>query len=545
MKKSIIMIMAVLAIQLTSCVKSLEKEGIHVTTLCKGRVIEKSENAPIQGVTVSVSDGTHVHASSTTNDEGRFELEVNFNELNENYSLCLECLNYPSMTEALKGMGQEVFDYKDIVFFDKGNSENWPTITTGIVSEIEGTTAKSGGVIAYSGTAPIIERGVCWNTAHEPTINNNRTLDGTGSGSFISVLSNLNLNTKYYVRAYAINQHGTYYGSEESFSTTNGLPVVSTMAITNITSVSASTGGNITTDNGFPVTARGVCWGTNLNPTINDNHTTNGSGIGTYNSEINNLQPAVTYYVRAYAINENGIAYGENVAFSTSDGLPIVVLDEDSFVYVSSNSNFTNNSLRCTSSITSDGGFQIISRGVCWSTFPNPSLNDNHTTDGNGSGFYYSTLTGLNTSNTYYIRPYATNSTGTKYGEQFVLTGITQETIIYNSLPKITMNDSYGGYIDLVIFPELNYKLDYEETGIIISFAGFNDWDLPSRGELNTMYANRNSIGGFMSDFYWFYDYIMCNVGGILALNFANGEEDCVTGKHRARFVRRIHHYGN
>lgn len=327
MKKSLIMIMAALAVMLIGCVKGLEKEGIKSITIFKGRVIEKSENAPIQGVTVSVSDGTHVHASSTTNDEGRFELEVNFNELNENYSLCLECLNYPSMTEALKGMGQEVFDYRDIVFFDKENTTNWPVVTTKEVSHVLSNAAKSGGTIAYTGIAPITARGVCWGTIHDPTIDDNHSSDGTGAGEFTSNITELELNTKYYVRAYATNLHGTFYGNELSFTTANGLPtvVLDENSFEAILPTSISCSSNVTSNGGYHVTGKGVCWNTLPMPTINNSHTNDGSGSGYYVSAITELNSTNTYYIRAYATNAAGTAYSDQYVM-TADHLNYLFL---------------------------------------------------------------------------------------------------------------------------------------------------------------------------------------------------------------------------
>ena len=86
---------------------------------------------------------------------------------------------------------------------------------------------------------------------------------------------------------------------------------VETAEVTEITSNSAVCGGNVTTDNGFAVIAKGVCWSTSSNPTINDNKTEDGSGIGSYTSNISDLVPQTTYYVRAYVTNAAGTSYGE------------------------------------------------------------------------------------------------------------------------------------------------------------------------------------------------------------------------------------------
>lgn len=95
-----------------------------------------------------------------------------------------------------------------------------PKITTSEVSEITVHSAQSGGVIAIeSDSSDIIARGVCWNTAPNPTIEHFKTNDGKGIGEFNSALTELAVNTAYYVRSYATNSGGTYYGNEESFIT--------------------------------------------------------------------------------------------------------------------------------------------------------------------------------------------------------------------------------------------------------------------------------------------------------------------------------------
>ena len=100
-------------------------------------------------------------------------------------------------------------------------------------------------------------------------------------------------------------------------STQAFLPTVTTSAIADITATSASCGGAITADGGADVTARGVCWSTTPNPTIDDSHTTDGLGIGTFTSNLDNLTENTTYFVRAYATNSVGIAYGNEVSFTT------------------------------------------------------------------------------------------------------------------------------------------------------------------------------------------------------------------------------------
>lgn len=99
---------------------------------------------------------------------------------------------------------------------------------------------------------------------------------------------------------------------------TTTTPTLTTTAVSSITATSASSGGNITSDGGASVTARGVCWSKSANPTINDSHTTSGTGTGSFSSSMTRLSPGTVYHVRAYATNSVGTAYGSDRQFTTS-----------------------------------------------------------------------------------------------------------------------------------------------------------------------------------------------------------------------------------
>jgi hypothetical protein len=103
--------------------------------------------------------------------------------------------------------------------------------------------------------------------------------------------------------------------------TATGLPTVTTVDVTNITPFTAISGGNITLGGGGAVNAKGVCFSTSSNPTTADNHTTDGSGTGFFASSLNTLNPNTLYYLRAYATNDIGTAYGNEVSFITPSSL--------------------------------------------------------------------------------------------------------------------------------------------------------------------------------------------------------------------------------
>ena len=208
---------------------------------------------------------------------------------------------------------------KDDVF-EEGEYGYKFTVTTNDVTDITATSARCditvAELIAADGDIKITERGVCWSTSQNPTINDYKTSVVTVPGTFYS-LTNLTPNTTYYVRAYATNSAGTGYGEQKSFKTLITTPTVTTTNVTDITQTTATTGGNVTDDGGSAIIARGICWSTSQNPTINNSHTTDGNGTGSYNSNLSNLTPNTTYYVRAYATNSAGTVYGDERFFTT------------------------------------------------------------------------------------------------------------------------------------------------------------------------------------------------------------------------------------
>ena len=206
-------------------------------------------------------------------------------------------------------------------------SQTIPSISTSTTSSITQTTAASGGNITNDGGSPITARGVCWSITANPTIANNKTIDGTGTGSFTSNIAGLTANTTYHVRSYATTSIGTAYGSDVTFTTIN-LPTLTTRAVSNIATNSVTSGGNIINDGGAPITARGVCWSITANPTITNNKTNDGIGIGIFTSTLTGLTGNTTYYVKAYATNNSGTSYGNEMSFITlqSDSKEIVTL---------------------------------------------------------------------------------------------------------------------------------------------------------------------------------------------------------------------------
>ena len=290
-------------------------------------------------------------------------------------------------------------------------SRGFSSVTTAEPIDITATSALVGGTVNMTEGGHVFLRGVCWGTEPGPNIDGNHTTNGTSIGDFSETLVGLTPGTVYYVRAYAYNSLGVGYGNQVSFTTLNGLAEVSVQSINNITATAASAVAEVLNDGGFSVTSRGICWGTAPMPTISNTHTSNGAGTGRFSVDMPQLQPGTVYYVRAYAQNRAGVSYSEQLTFSTASGLPVLTTRPASQV--------TSTSAVAGGSISDDGGFPVIRRGVCYSTVPQPTVDGFHTTDGSGTGSFTSQLLNLASGTHYYFRAYATNSVGTVYGEQF------------------------------------------------------------------------------------------------------------------------------
>ncbi len=218
------------------------------------------------------------------------------------------------------------------------------------------------------------------------------------------------------------------------------LPTLTSNAMSLIKSSTASSGGEITSDGGSSIIARGVCWSTGATPTLADNKTNDGAGVGSFTSALTNLSPNTSYYARAYATNSIGTAYGSALYFTT---LSTALGD-----------NYLGGIIAYILQPTDPGYDAAIQHGLIAAP-----------TDQSAGIQWYN---GTNMS---------TGASGMAIGTGNANT---------NTIVAMQGAGSYAASICL----DLN-------------LGGYSDWYLPSKDELLRLYANRVAIGGFINSNYW------------------------------------------
>ncbi len=483
-----------------------KEDGLNDVVKYHGQVVYINTTTPFPDLTVKVTDGHNTHCQTQTDAGGLFSLKVRVSEIDGNYYLLAGDSTCISKRVNLGGFGQSEVDLGVI----EVEGPALPTVVTAQIGTPSDTKATCGGNVTQDGRSQVTARGVCWSKTEYPTINDDHTQNGSGLGEFTSQLTNLEAGVTYYVRAYATNRIGTAYGEQRQFTTATGIPSVTTDEVSAISATSATCGGTVAGNSGYPITARGICWSsTTASPTMQDTHSEEVATTGHFTSMMIGLERNTTYYVRAYAVNEKGPNYGETKTFTTLNGMPVVTTT----AITKSGSSFLSGGY-----ISDDGGSAVTARGICYGSFPHPDLSSTykHTSDGTGTGYYTSVI---NSSGLIYVRAYATNANGTTYGNEISI------DLEYLALPTFVFNN-----ITYRVAPTASIQMTWDNANTYcegLMLYGYSDWRLPTMEELYQMFVLSSEIGGFNVgtwDNYWSCSYYVDNSYPI-KINFQDGHE--------------------
>ncbi len=366
-----------------------------------------------------------------------------------------------------------------------------PSLNMLSVSDIYSTSAIFKGELIEDGTPKYTERGFVYSTNSYPTLESTiekLTVPVTSDNIFSVGVSQLTVGTKYYVRSYAINKAGVAYSSNEvSFTPIQHLPIVETNAPSNIV---ISTGkvtfnGNVTYLGDPAYTEHGFVYGQVHNPTIDDDtkKVVSGKSEGVFSANISDLSMNTIYYVRAFATNELGTAYGEEKSVDMSQIMPKVT--------TKAVKNITAVSATLCASLDSVGDPALSERGFIYGTMPVPTLDLPGTTKktvaGSATGDYTSHISGLADGTTYYVRAYAIAAGKVSYGNIVEFKAQEPQYVVLQAANIMVQKEDIG-------------RGDFSSVNSMCNssiVSDYDDWRLPTIDELVILYNNRNEIGGF------------------------------------------------
>ena len=435
------------------------------------------------------------------------------------------------------------------------NSTVLATLNTLAATNVKTTTATLNGEILTDGSPKYSERGFVYSESSMPTLGSciqKITSTLTDSKTYSATVAGLTKGKTYYVRAYAINAGKEAYSTNEvSFTPSDALPQVTTQTVTDIsrTAGRATFHGTIV-DAGEPTyTERGFVYSTTHNPMVGSDTkvVAAGKGVGEFSANASNLQVGNVYYVRAYATNTQGTAYGEEKVADFKAISPEVTTVS---VEVKSST-----SAYFIGKITNAGDPEYTERGFIYAKIQNPTLDDASVTKvtvAKTSSAQFEkqvTISGLS-QGTFYVRAYARSSAGISYGTTIKLEH--PDYAAYIALPTFIHNNyTYR------VHPELGSSMKWQQAMDAcnnLTYGGYSDWILPAKDVLNTMYIHKGEIGDFQydtslydRDMYWSCTYEgQYYTGGYYydcywAQDFSSGSQESHTegSTNRVRCVRR------
>ena len=375
------------------------------------------------------------------------------------------------------------------------NSTILPTLNTLQATNIMSTSAVLNGEILTEGFPKYTERGFVYSLSSMPTIDNTiskLTATITDSKKYYVTLTNLTQNQTYYVRAYAINEVGTAYSTNEiKLIPTSVLPKIETKPITDLDLDRNSVKLNATViEEGNPCyTEKGFIYSTLSNLTLNNSEKikTEGTSKGDYFVVLGDFKTGIQYFARPYLIHEDMVIYGDVVDFI----FPV----KDPKVQTLEANKVSETSASFNGSVLEIGNPNYTECGIIYGTFYSPSLDKGIKLPASktGIGKYTVFAENLEEGGYYSYCAYAITENGVVYGE---VKNFTVGSPYYTKLEYaniMVVNEDLGS---------MDWETAYNECENL-TMAGYDDWYLPTLFDLGIIYNNKDEIGGFTGYCYW------------------------------------------
>ena len=263
----------------------------------------------------------------------------------------------------------------------------------------------SGSIILPTCEGTVTSQGFVYSKTTLPKIDD-LVIEKAGT-NISAIITNLEQNTTYYIRTFFENPTGIYYSNQMNFKTLVGEANINISDAYQIRANSSSIDVSISNLGGGSVLEKGIVYGINSNPTIDDNKIEDSSTDVSFTIDISDLTQDVTYYVKGFVTNEVGTFYSDEISFITENGIASVQIDDVNTI--------TTEGVIIDSRILSDGGSEITERGVVWSLSENPTIDDNKSVSSDSEDTFSNVLSNLNHLTNHYVRSYVTNSIGTYY----------------------------------------------------------------------------------------------------------------------------------
>ena len=420
-----------------------------------------------------------------------------------------------------------------------GIEKKKPALNIHETTEVKASSAMLNAEITDPGAPAYTERGFVYSESPMPDLDNTiakMTASVTDDKTFSVKLAGLTLGTTYYARAYAINEIGTAYSTNQvSFKTVATIPVVTLDGINVDASGKAAMLYGAISYSGDPVYyEKGFVYSTDTYPTIYDNKlTVSGDNHGTFETKLTSLEYDIDYFVRAFATNEAGTAYSDMQKIRMESSLPTVITKDITDVDKEHSIAVLHGEILAT------GLPEYYEKGFVYSSlYESPTVHDSKfIVEGSGLGAFEYRFT-LSSSKSYYVRAYAANEKGVVYGESMHL--FEKDWVELASIGIAVQKKDIG-------------KGTYSTVNSLCNNStheGQTDWRLPSSSELSSLYSNKSIIGGFS-----YYESYWSSSGGTQygdghwegyywIMSFGNGKIEKETEydyyQHRGRCVRTL-----